>query len=253
MHYTSTTVKKPLPLVVVLVGTEYEMNLGMCARTCKNFSVIDLRLVNTQCKVGFDAHKFAKHSEEVLESAKKKIYASVKEATSDCNVVIGTTGVLKRFTNRMKNPIELKQAPSYASGRTAIVFGSEGIGLTEKDLESCDVVTTIPTDDAQPIMNLSHSVAVVLYEFSTQLKNKRNAYYELADTRKVNALNAMFSNIVNNSAVLKNGPKLKDTSKAKLAFKRITTRSKIGENEIQTLFAIFNKLNKHLNQAKVKK
>ena len=248
MHYTSTTVKKPLPLVVVLVGTEYEMNLGMCARTCKNFSVVELRLVTPKCKVGFDAHKFAKHSEELLDNA--KIYESVKDATVDCNVVIGTTGVLQRFNNRMKNPIELKQAPIHAKGKTALVFGSEGIGLSEKDIDACDIVTTIPTDDAQPIMNLSHSVAVTLYEFSMQLKNQRNAYYELADKEKVDALNAMFANIITTAASLKQGPELKDTTKAKIAFKRLTTRSKIGENEIQTLFAIFNKLNKCLTHVK---
>lgn len=252
MHYTDTNVKKPLPLVVVLVGTEYEMNLGMVTRACKNFSVIDLRLVNPKCQIGFDAHKFAKHSEEILENAKRKIYTSVKEATEDCNVVIGTTGVLKRFNNRMKNPLELKQAPEYARGKTAVVFGSEGVGLAQADLDACDVIITIPTDEAQPIMNLSHSVAVTLYEFSSQLKDKRNAYYELAGKDKVDALNKMFASIIDYASTLEKGAELKDTTKAKLAFKRLTTRSKIGDNEIQTLFAIFNKLYKNFKTGKKK-
>lgn len=248
MHYVDLKVKNSLPIVVILVGTEYELNLGMCVRACKNFSVTDLRLVNPKCQVGFEAFKFAKHSTEILENAKRKIYSTIAEATFDCNVVIGTTGVLKRFTNKLKNPVEFKEAYTYVQGKTAVVFGSEGVGLSEKDLEECNVIAIIPTDEAQPIMNLSHSVAVALYEFSTQFKNQRNAYYKLADKRKVKALNEMFSSITNSAAILKNGPRLKAVSKAKLAFNHLVTRSKIGENEIQTLFAVFNKINKALKK-----
>jgi tRNA C32,U32 (ribose-2'-O)-methylase TrmJ len=46
----------------------------------------------------------------------------------------------------------------------ALLFGSEDNGLSREDLLSCDAVVVIPANPDYPTMNLSHAVAVCLYE-----------------------------------------------------------------------------------------
>ena len=46
----------------------------------------------------------------------------------------------------------------------ALVFGREDIGLLNTELEICDIGVTIPAYGPNPVMNLSHAVAVILYE-----------------------------------------------------------------------------------------
>ena len=50
-------------------------------------------------------------------------------------------------------------------GKVAIVFGPEGMGLTHDELGLCDLLLTIPTWEGYPILNLSHTVAIVCYEW----------------------------------------------------------------------------------------
>jgi TrmH family RNA methyltransferase len=49
-------------------------------------------------------------------------------------------------------------------GEVAIVFGREDYGLYNDELELADAFVNIQTGEEYPIMNLSHAVAVVLYE-----------------------------------------------------------------------------------------
>ena len=55
------------------------------------------------------------------------------------------------------------------SNKIAILFGREGNGLTNKEIEDCDICVSIPTDPTYPIMNISHAAAIIFYEL---FKNK---------------------------------------------------------------------------------
>ncbi|HIC98797.1 MAG TPA: hypothetical protein EYP08_03910, partial [Pyrodictiaceae archaeon] len=48
--------------------------------------------------------------------------------------------------------------------RVAVVFGRESTGLTREELRMCDVLVHIPANPEYPVLNLSQSIAVVLYE-----------------------------------------------------------------------------------------
>lgn len=49
-------------------------------------------------------------------------------------------------------------------GRVALVFGREDFGLSDEELQICDLLVTIPASRSYPILNISHAVAVVLSE-----------------------------------------------------------------------------------------
>ncbi|HRY29618.1 MAG TPA: TrmH family RNA methyltransferase, partial [Elusimicrobiota bacterium] len=50
--------------------------------------------------------------------------------------------------------------------RMAVLFGSEKTGLSNRYLDRCHAVLTVPTTGKCPSMNLSQAVAVCCYEFS---------------------------------------------------------------------------------------
>ncbi len=243
MEFTSSRkVRNPLPVRVVLVGPEHSMNLGMVARVVKNFAVTDLCLVNPQCEIDVEAMKYAKHSKEILDNV--KTYKTLKDAVKGFDLVIGTTGVVRRFTSSLKNCVSLPVLPPLVNGkRIVLVFGREGIGLNEVELSQCDVVTHIPADRAHPVLNLSHSVAVVLYALYAA-KNEK-PLFKAATIGDVQYMENMFSQIVDK---LHTGsfPKLRDPEKAKIAFKRVLGRSSVADSEMQSLLGVFSRIRKIL-------
>lgn len=89
---------------------------------------------------------------------------SLAQAIADCSFVVGTTMRTlpgrPRFTAR-----ELAAHVAARRDRTwALVFGAESNGLLNDDLEQCHAVSFIPSDDAQPSLNLSQAVVVYAHE-----------------------------------------------------------------------------------------
>ena len=58
-------------------------------------------------------------------------------------------------------PDELPNRLDDTSGLIALVFGTEGKGLSTEDLHLCDFLCTVPTWEGYPILNLSHAVTLV--------------------------------------------------------------------------------------------
>lgn len=50
------------------------------------------------------------------------------------------------------------------SGKTVYVFGAEGEGMRQHTIELCDVLVKLPTTSHFSTLNVSHAVAVALYE-----------------------------------------------------------------------------------------
>ena len=68
-----------MKLRAVLVGPEYQLNVGSVARVMANFGQHELYIVSPACDPkGFEAVKYAKHAKEILENA--MINAKLKSA-----------------------------------------------------------------------------------------------------------------------------------------------------------------------------
>lgn len=150
---------------VVLVGPKFEGNVGAIARCMANFDVEELYLVNP-CELGDTAFNRSKHGSHILENA--VTVTSMEDALKDCFLVVGTSGVTtKGDKNYTRIPVPVREFAESTKGyqeKIALVFGREDIGLLQSELNCCDVLITIPASETYPIMNLSHSVGVVLYE-----------------------------------------------------------------------------------------
>ena len=151
-------------LCVVLVATRNPLNIGAAARAMSNFGFTHLRVVNPY-DVAFREARSAVGAAGLLASAEE--FKTVAEAVADCALTVGTTAVgtreLQHTLHRLEHGAPLIQR-QLASGRVALLFGSEKRGLSNQDLSHCHWLMRIPTRDEHGSMNLGQSVAVCLYE-----------------------------------------------------------------------------------------
>jgi len=166
---------KPEKFSIILVNPQGPINIGSVCRTMMNFGVTRLRLVNpTKHYQSLLAKKMALTAFTILENA--LIFDDLGAALSDVQVAFGTTRRFGKYRKNFFTPSDAakKIQGQYPTETCALVLGPEDTGLETKDLDLCQHFITIPTHDAYKSMNLSHALAVLLYEISikSDLKNK---------------------------------------------------------------------------------
>lgn len=221
--------------VVVLAGPKTPGNVGSVARAMANFGVRELR-VTGDLPMDTDAYRLAFHAGYVLDRARR--FASFEEALEGLDVVVGTTGIInvreKRHLRNPMTPAELKGRVASVRGRVGLVFGREDYGLFDEELERCDMLVTIPTGAEYPVMNLSHAVAVVLYELHRDRRLSREA--TVADEGERDRLLAAFDELFETTRYPKH--KLKGT---RIMVRRIIGRATLSKWEYHTLIGVIKR------------
>ena len=152
---------------VVLVRPHYAGNLGAVARVMCNFGVRQLTLVAPFADLrAEEARRLATHGEPVLESA--TVVPTLDEAVADCRLVVATSanveGVYRTHNYGRPDEILPEVVAALDDGPCALVFGPEPSGLSNAEVARCHGLIRILTDPACPSLNLSHAVAICLYE-----------------------------------------------------------------------------------------
>lgn len=215
---------------VVAVEPRYQQNLGYIARVMKNFGLKDLVLVNPKCKYrGSQAIKYSKHAREVLEGA--RVAKSLASASK--GLVVGTTGLWRKADSSFYNIFslaELRGRPAWKRSREiTIVLGRDGTGLSREEIRDCDALVFIGASEEYPVMNISHALAVMLYEFTIP-NTKRYAFEELrADAEYQKRLTRLFDLSV------KKNKAIRDKRAVSGALRRILKRSVPTKKEINAL------------------
>jgi tRNA/rRNA methyltransferase len=146
---------------VVLVGTKHSGNVGSVARAMKNFGLDDLILVAPRCEVDRQAYALASHASDVLERA--RIVETTVEALSGCTLVLGTTARPRASASyRVLAPRDA--VAKLPRDGAAVMFGPEDTGLSNNDLDLCQMTVNIPTA-AYASLNLAQAVNVLVYEW----------------------------------------------------------------------------------------
>ncbi|MDD4496806.1 MAG: RNA methyltransferase [Methanosarcinaceae archaeon] len=226
-------------LRVVLVEPMYQGNVGSVARAMKNFGYTDLVLVNP-CKLEGQARAMSSHARDVLEGA--RVVSTLEEAINGVDLTIGTTGASCLKTGEhvrlpLYTPPDIKDKLKGYSGKLALLFGREDNGFRNDELKSFDMVITIPTSEVYPVMNLSHAVAVVLYELSG-LQSEENPLAEGFDLRLLYGhLGKLLEEI--------DYPQHKK-DKTHLMLRRIFGRAGLTPREVQTLRGVIRKVERRI-------
>ena len=151
----------------MLVRPRNPLNIGAAARAMSNFGAHRLRLVNPYAP-GFREARSAVGASDLLQTAEE--FNTVAEAVADCALVVGTTAIRKRVLTQPVRRLDEQSGSTIRQQlqreRVALLFGSEKIGLTNKDFSHCHWLLNIPTSQKNISMNLGQAVAVCLYELA---------------------------------------------------------------------------------------
>jgi TrmH family RNA methyltransferase len=149
---------------IVLAGISHPGNIGSAARAMKNMGLERLCLVAPERFPAIEATVMAAGADDVLERA--QVYADVPSAVAECGLVVGTTARSRHLPWRTVEPREAAAEITAASatGEVAVLFGAERTGLTNDDLERCQLLLTIPTGPVYASLNVAMAVQVIAYE-----------------------------------------------------------------------------------------
>jgi len=152
-------------VTVVLCSPTEPRNVGAACRALKAMGLRSLRLVTPAHGKGGVARSIAHGAEDVLDDA--LVAESLDEAIADCHVVCGTTARRRQLRkDALVAPERLADlvVAHAASGRVAILFGTERTGLTNEEVDVCRYVSMVPTDEGQPSLNLAQAVTLYTWE-----------------------------------------------------------------------------------------
>ena len=152
-------------LRIVLVNTSHPGNIGGVARAMKNMGFSDLHLVSPGRFPDREADWRAAGAADLLESV--TVVKSLAEAIADCQLVIGTSARGRSIPWPLLDPRRCAERAHEAIGQgeqVAIVFGREDRGLTNEELQACNLHLHVPTHADYTSLNLAMAVQIVVYE-----------------------------------------------------------------------------------------
>ncbi len=162
-------------ITIIAQEFRWEKNCGALARAMANFGFEKLAFINPKCDFkGKEAVMYAKHANQLL--LKAKAFASFDEALKSFDTVIATTAMTGTDYNIPRSPVSPEQLAvllKTAKGKTAIIIGREGEGMSNEEIKKSDFTVAIPTSKKYPTMNVSHAAAIILYELSKQIKTEK--------------------------------------------------------------------------------
>lgn len=156
---------KPLSrLRVVLDHTSHPGNIGSAARAMKTMGLNRLYLVAPTRFPDPEAEALACDARDVLEHA--QVVATLDDALQGCAYAAGFTARRRGLSHPTS---DLAQAAPHlmelaSQQEVALVFGNETYGLSNEELSKCQLVVSIPTDEAYTSLNLASAVQIVAYE-----------------------------------------------------------------------------------------
>lgn len=149
---------------VVLVEPKEPGNIGAVARAMKNMGLSRLYLVNPADHTSGEARMMAVGSGDVLYGA--AVCGTLPEALAGVGLAVATTHRKRRHMDLVYGPRHaaerLASLPLHAEG--ALVFGREETGLTNDEIQLCQMIARISTASAYPSLNLSQAVLLFAYE-----------------------------------------------------------------------------------------
>ena len=210
-----------------------------------NFDFKNLILVNP-CELDDECFARAMHAQEILDEA--KIKSSFEEAIDNIDYLVATSSIESLNDKRhLRNAIFLEDFSEKLlkiEGSIGLIFGREDYGLYNEEIARCDVMLKIPTSEKYLSLNLSHSVAVVLYSLFIKKEIKIKEKRTIGKIEK-EKLYIFFKELLDKI----NYPEHKK-EKTEIMFKRIMGRAIPSKWEYHTLMGVFSKTLEKINSKK---
>jgi len=168
---------------IVLSHTSHPGNIGAAARAMKTMGLERLYLVNPKSFPDPVADARAVGAADVLENA--RVCATLDEALAGTVLAVAVTARRRDLSHEM---LSARQAASRMialapQGEVALLFGTEMSGLSNAELDKCQMLSTIPANPEFTSLNLASAVQILAYEL-------RMAFLDEAEVPAAKALEA---------------------------------------------------------------
>jgi len=228
-------------ITIVLVEPQEPGNIGAVVRAMANFDIDRLIIINPKCNhLHEDSRRRAVHATKILERAKVvKSFSSLKKF----DYVIGTTGQMGTDYNITRSPLHPDEFAKkiQKQNNIAIVFGRESSGLTNKELNKCDFIVTIPSSKKYHSLNLSHAASIIFYELYKELgKNKITNHIPPATKKEKEIIIENFNKILD---TIEFSTKEKKQTQ-KLVWKKLFSKAMLTKREAFAVIGLLKKLKK---------
>lgn len=236
---------------IILSKPEGNINLGLIARSMKNFNITSL-MINQPIadRKNPETIAFAPNASDILENAIQ--IKSLKECKHD--IIIGFTrrkGQFRRedFLLPGLNDFLKEKLSDNPQLKIGLLFGNEQTGLSDQELSYADFICSIPTHNKQASLNLSHAVALSLYEISKiSLQFDESNNTQFASLKEIKECTHTFMNLL---SFLNYFDDESQKNKLIIYFTKIFSRgirektdSLIFKNLFQRIFGIISKYKK---------
>lgn len=158
---------------IVLCQTSHPGNIGAAARAMKTMGLRQLYLVQPKKFPHAETTAMAAGATDVLENA--RVCETLAEALTGCAFAIGLSARKRQLSHQLVDVREaaLQAAEISASQPVALVFGTEMSGLSNAELDLCQLLAMIPTDPDFSSLNVAAAVQVMSYEVRMALLDGR--------------------------------------------------------------------------------
>ena len=130
---------------------------------------------------------------------------------------------------------DIIQRKSKSIANIAIVFGRESRGLNNKEINLCDILSSVPMKARYPSLNLAQTVMLYAYTLSPLVLEGRKSKTKPADAMQFRNLKKIVNRL------------MKSVKVKPLIHNRVMERlGLLGFNDIHLLYSVCNRLDEHL-------
>lgn len=233
---------------VILVEPSKPQNLGSIARVMMNLGFSNLIIVNPRLNLADpEIEIVSRHAATIINQA--QLVSDFLDLRERFDFFIGTTSRSGSDYNlrRVAIPPERLLKEKFETIKLAVVFGREQHGLTNDEIELCDLVVTIPTHPSYPVMNISHAVTITLYFLSRRFQTVSRAdpnekpKHRVASYKERLQLQNYFERLI-----ITSGYHPEKLHVAAQAFSNVVSRGYVTGRELTTLMGVLKWLEVNL-------
>lgn len=230
---------------IVLVRPRGSGNIGSIARAMKNMGETELAIVGKARTRSFWARAMAVHGRDILQNA--KCYDTLRQAIGDCILVVGTTcrsGLYRRHSQALRE-VAADIVAAAQNGKVALIFGPEDHGLSNKDLEHCQLLMTIPTHPDYQSLNVAQAAVICLYElYLAALAPAQSSAIQRAPAEDVERLFDLMRTVLLKIGFLDS----ENPEHMLLAFRRILGRAGLEDKDVRIFTGLFRQIQWYIGQ-----
>ena len=234
---------------IILIETTNSGNIGSALRAMKTMNFSRLCLVRPKDFPSDEVETMATNAKDLIK--KIEVVDNLDEALEGMSFIVGTSSRMRKVpwpneTLENASPRIISEVENKTN--VAILFGREDRGLTNDELQRCNLHLYIPANKDYPVLNLSMAVQVVCYQlYIDGLLHQdyvQSEYWDVpsAEANHVNRLINHFIEVAEELEVFNKG----NPRQIGARIKRMFTRIGLDEMEVNFMRGFLSAVEKKL-------